>query len=356
MVMRDRPARRPLQPCNQTGPPGWRSPWTLEENVGRQVVVAGATGFVGSYLRTALQEAGHTVRCGSRNPDRARERAPDFDWVELDLDRPSTLGPALEGCDVAVYLVHSMAEHDDPMPAERRAARAFLQACEDAGIQRIVYLGGPAPDGEPSAHLASRLMTGHILRSGAPSTIELRAAMIVGNGSESWLICRDLAMRLPVMVLPSWLSSRSQPIWIGDVVAALTAAVDLEHEGSAAYDLPGPDVLSARQILEGVAAVRGMKPVMIPVPVLSPKLSSYWLQGVTRANFDIAKQLVEGLKHDLVCQDEGFWKLVPDVERTPFTRAVELAFEAEEPPDKRRERLWERITWRLARTGAARTA
>jgi uncharacterized protein YbjT (DUF2867 family) len=320
------------------------------------VFVAGATGFVGRNLRGALQEAGHTVRCGSRNPDRARSSAPGFDWVEMDVDRPETIRPALEGCDAAVYLIHAMGEHDDPMPTERQEATAFLQACEDAGIQRIVYLGGPAPDGEPSPHLASRLMTGHILRSGTPSTIELRAAMIIGNGSESWLICRDLAMRLPVMILPSWLSSRSQPIWIGDVVAALTAAVDLEHEGSAAYDLPGPDTLSARQILEGIAASRGMKPIMIPVPVLTPKLSSYWLRGVTRANFDIAKQLVEGLEHDLVSKDDGFWALVPDLERTPFERAVELAFEQEEPPATRRGRLWERLTSRLARSGAARTA
>ncbi|MEZ4322239.1 MAG: NAD(P)H-binding protein [Myxococcota bacterium] len=311
------------------------------------VLVAGATGFVGRHLVGALREAGHTVVCGSRNPGRqvAREGVR---WVRLDVDAPDTLGPALEGCDAAVYLVHAMAEHDEPGPAERRAALAFRTACEHAGIRRIVFLGGPRPAGPPSAHLASRLETGELLRSGSVSAIELRAAMIVGEGSESWTICRDLAMRLPIMVLPSWLGTRSQPLWIGDVVRALVRAVDLPLEGSHAFDLPGPDTLSARDILVRTAAIRGFRPIMIPVPILSPRLSSYWLHGVTRADIRIARQLVEGLRHDMVSPDDGFWALAPDLERTPFDEAARRALASEAPMPSRRERLWERLTSAIA--------
>ncbi|MCB9673905.1 MAG: NAD(P)H-binding protein [Alphaproteobacteria bacterium] len=315
----------------------------------RRVLVAGATGFVGRHVCEALLAEGFAVVAGTRRPERAPLAPPGQTWVHLDVDDPATLGPALAGCDAAVYLVHAMAEHDQPGPAERAAAEAFRAACEDAGIRRIVYLGGPRPAGPPSPHLASRLETGEVLRGGAVSTVELRAAMIVGAGSESWTICRDLAFRLPVMVLPSWLGTRSQPIWVGDVVRAIVRAVDVDLDGSAAFDLPGPEVLSARAILERVAAARGMRPLMIPVPVLSPRLSSYWLRGVTRADIRIARQLVEGLRHDMICADDGFWALAPDLERTPFDEAVQRALADEAPPERRRARVWEQVAAGLAR-------
>lgn len=298
-----------------------------------RVLIAGGTGFVGTALAPALRARGWEVLTAARkHADRT-----------LDLDRPATIGPALEGCDAAVFLIHRMgASTEDLEASETAGAVAFLAEAERLGVRRIVYLGGPVPAGPASKHLASRLATGRVLRSGTVSTIELRAGMIVGVGSESWMICRDLALRLPVMVLPKWLGTRSQPVWIGDVVEALAEAVGDPLEGSAAFDLPGPETLSARQILERVAARRGMRPLMIPVPLLTPRLSSWWLGGVTRANTQIARQLVDGLTHDLVAPDDGYWSRTAHV-RLSFDEAVTRALAEELPPERRRERVWEAL-------------
>jgi uncharacterized protein YbjT (DUF2867 family) len=311
------------------------------------VVVAGATGFVGSHLVGALVERGHRVRGGSRDPARVRSAHSAVDWVRLDVDDETSLGPALEGADVLVYLVHHLRADDDLHDAELAAARRVSRACAEAGVRRIVYLGGPAPEGPPSAHLAARLATGQALRDGPVQTIELRAGMIVGVGSQSWLIVRDLALRLPAMVLPAWLRTRSEPVGIDDVVAALAHAVDVRTEGSAWYDLPGPEVLSAREILVRVAAQVGMRPVMVSVPVLTPGLSSHWIRLVSRADYGLARQLVEGLTSDLVCDGDGYWALYPEHVRVPFDEAVRRAL-AEEPSLPRRDRAWERLARALA--------
>ena len=297
-----------------------------------RVVVCGARGFVGQHLVQALTEHGHEVIGGSRSPERARDQFPRVCWVELDVERPKTLAKAFEGADAVVYLVHQMRSgSDDLVAAERESAHGVREAAEAAGVQRIVYLGGPVPEGAPcSKHLDARRQTGEALRGGQVSTIELRAGMIIGAGSESWTIVRDLALRLPVMILPRWLATRSQPIFIDDVVKALVRAVEMEHPGSQWYDLPGPEVLSARAILERVAAVAGLSPVMMWVPVLTPSLSSHWIRLITRADYTVAKKLVMGLTHDLVAPDDGFWALHPDLKRTPFDSAVAYAL-ADEP-------------------------
>ena len=309
------------------------------------ILIAGSTGFVGTHLRHRLK--GRALRLGTRDPERARSLHPQASWVLLDVERPSTLPAAMEGVDAVVYLVHQMRGEGPYGARELQAAADIADAAADAGVRRIVYLGGPRPLGPPSPHLKSRLATGERLRAGRVSTIELRASMIVGPGSESWLIVRDLAMRLPVMVLPSWLSSRSQPQHISDAVEAIAAAIDLEHPGSAAYDLPGPETLTARQIIERVAAARGFRHLMVPVPVLTPKLSSHWIRMVTRADFDIAKELVDGLKHDLVSPDDGFWRFVPNYRRTPFDEAVRLTLDAEGEVGGWQGR-WERVVRKLA--------
>lgn len=311
-------------------------------------VICGARGFVGSHLTQALVERGHTVRAGSRHPERVDDTRPEVTWVELDVERPETLGPAFEGADAVVYLVHQMSDGGAGLEArEAASALAVREAAEAAGVRRLVYLGGPAPTGPISKHLAARLRTGQILRGGSLSAIELRAGMIIGAGSESWWIVRDLALRLPVMVLPRWLRNRSEPIAIDDVVRALIRAIEQEHEGSAWYDLPGPEQLTARQILERVAGVLHLRPWMFPVPVLTPRLSSHWLRLVTRADYVVSRQLVDGLNADLVATGTTFWALHPDLERTPFDTGVERAFAAETPIGGLRARL-ERLRLRRA--------
>lgn len=310
-----------------------------------KVLVAGASGFVGRLLVARLEAEAVEVLRGTRSPE---GRGPG--WVAFDVDHDRGLEAALAGVDALVYLVHQMTSgHEGLLEREEAAAKRVLGACERAGVRRIVYLGGPAPQGATSEHLEARLRTGRILRSGAPSALELRAAMIVGVGSESWTICRDLALRLPVMVLPRWLTSRSQPIAADDVVAALVHALSDPIEGSHWFDLPGPEVLTARRILERIAALEGIRPVMIPVPFLSPGLSSWWLKLVTRADFSVARKLVAGLTSDLVVDSDGYFARCPEVRRLSFDEAAARALAVERGRLPAGARLWEGTVQRVAR-------
>lgn len=316
------------------------------------VVVAGASGFVGHHLVDRLLADGHTVRCGTRRPDTAQP--PDRDWVRLDVDRPDTLDAAFAGADALVYLVHQMAGAHGPDLLAREAASAdrIVAAAARHRLRRIVYLGGPKPVGAPSEHLAARLVTGERLRGSAVSCIELRAAMIIGAGSESWTMVRDLALRLPVMVLPSWLSTRSSPIGIGDVVDALAAAVTDPLEGSQAFDLPGPEVLSARDILTRAAATAGFQPVMFPMPVLTPSLSAHWLRLVTRADYGVARQLVDGLQSDLLPDGLGYWARLDGRRPTPLDEVMRQAIADDEirGVGRRWEAAARWIGWRVDRS------
>ncbi|MBW2525691.1 MAG: NAD(P)H-binding protein [Deltaproteobacteria bacterium] len=294
------------------------------------VLLTGATGFVGRHLYPVLDFAGFEVRCASRAPERARERHPDRCWVKLDIDRPDTLARALEGCHSAVYLIHSMGQGGDFEQLERRAAEEFAGAAARAGLQRLVFLGGIEPTGTPSKHLRSRLATGEVLRAGKVPTVELRAGMIVGVGSESWNIVRDLAVRLPVMVLPKWLSNVSEPVAIDDVVLAIAHALDLGDDQVGCYDLPGPERLSSRDILMRIAAIHGTRPWTVNVPVVTPSLSSHWIRLVTRANYQVARQLVEGLVHDLVATGPVYWDLLGDHQLVPFDDAARKALRQEQ--------------------------
>jgi uncharacterized protein YbjT (DUF2867 family) len=198
-------------------------------------------------------------------------------------------------------------------------------------VRRIVYLGGIAPQTGPlSTHLRSRLQVGEVLRGGQVPAIELRASMIVGAGSLSWLIVRDLAARLPLMVLPAWLSSLTQPLASDDVVAALVGALDIPLSASACFDLGGPEVLSGKQILEQTARALGLRrPWTIELPVLTPRLSSLWVRFVTRASWSVAREVVVGLTHDLLAHDDRFWSLIGQEKRLPFAEAGRRALAAE---------------------------
>jgi uncharacterized protein YbjT (DUF2867 family) len=274
-----------------------------------RILLSGATGFVGRHLLPALEAAGHEIRSGTRNPDAARRRHPDETWVRLDVEDEASIDAALTGCDAAFYLVHGMGEGSEYPEREARSARQFLAAAEAHGLKRIVYLGGVLPKGGvASRHLASRGRTGELLRSGTVSAIELRAAMIVGEGSVSWTMVRDLAARLPAMVLPRWLRNKSWPVALDDVVWGLLAALGYPGDDSRVFELPGPERIAHRDVLARVAKLLGHRRPMLSVPVLSPRLSSYWIGLVTRVELSLARELVEGLRYDLDPTDEVLWE------------------------------------------------
>jgi uncharacterized protein YbjT (DUF2867 family) len=307
-------------------------------------LVLGARGFVGHALVSALRDAGEDVRAASRRPVEHESAMPP--WVLCDLERPETLPPALEGIDCAYYLVHSMGDAGAFRETERRCADHLVRAAADSGCRRIVYLGGVAPRGTPSEHLASRLAVGEILRAGSVPAVELRAAMIIGRGSASWQIMRDLASRLPFMLLPRWLESRSCPIALPDVITALLDARALPLERSAWFDIPGPEVLSAREMLLIVGALQGRQIPMVRVPILTPQLSALWLKLVTRANYQLARELVLGLTGDLLPRGGSFWGLTGHAPRWLFRDAATLAL-ADEPPASSAARLVEGFMQRV---------
>ncbi len=313
------------------------------------VLVLGATGFVGRALVAALSDANETVRAASRSAPRrsAGGERPQVRWMHCDVARPETLPPALEGVDVAYYLVHSMAGHgDDFREIDRRCARAFAHAAAHSSCRRIIYLGGVAPRRRPSEHLASRLEVGEILRAGTVPALELRASMIVGNGSASWQIVRDLAERLPFMILPRWLDTRTCPIALPDAIAALLDAREVPLPASAWFDIPGPDVLRAREMLSLVAALDGRRVPYVRVPVLTPGLSAMWLKLVSGVDYTLARELVLGLTHDLLPR-RSFWAITGHAPRWRFREAAAQALAAEAPPSSRFARALEGIVRRV---------
>ena len=293
------------------------------------VLISGATGFIGSALSAELVRRGQHVVALSRRP--TEPAGSDLvQWRQCDLLEPSTLDAAFAGVRVAYYLVHSMGSGaSDFGELERRAATAFAQAAARAQLKRIVYLGGPAPHGPPSEHLKSRLLVGEILRAGPVPAVELRASMVIGRGSASWQIVRDLAVRLPVMVLPRWLNSRTRPVALADVVTALIGAAQMPLERSEWFDVPGPEILSGQQILERIAQLRGRRFLALKVPFLTPQLSALWLRLITRTDFALARELVLGLKEDLLPLDARFWERIGHTELVSFDDAARDALARE---------------------------
>jgi uncharacterized protein YbjT (DUF2867 family) len=240
------------------------------------------------------------------------------------------MASALDGVQAALYLVHGIREGAGYHEREVAAAAGFAAAAAEAGVQRIVYLGGVAPSGPGTEHLRSRIEVGETLRAGSVPTIELRASMIVGHGSVSWLIVRDLAARLPVMILPRWLRSRTEPIAIDDVVVALVRALDLPIEANTWFDVPGPEILSGKEFLDRTAVLMGLgAPLSIDVPFLSPRLSSLWIRMVTRADWSVAREVVIGLTEDLLARDDDFWWRIDHPQRVGFDEAARRALAAE---------------------------
>lgn len=255
-------------------------------------------------------QRGLKIRCLTRDARKAAAAFPGPDWIEGDVRVTAALQRALAGCDAAYYLVHEMGAAHDFEERETQAASTFARVGADTGLTRIIYLGGvlPAAGSVSSEHLRSRARVGEILRVGTVPVIELRASMIIGAGSLSYVIVRDLAARLPFMILPRWLDSRTEPVAAGDVLSALIRSLDVPLSGSVVLDLPGPEILSGREILLRTAAALGLRrPAFIRVPILTPRLSSLWVRFVTRAQWRVARAIVVGLTSDLLARDRTGW-------------------------------------------------
>lgn len=302
-----------------------------------RVLLTGATGFVGRHLHSALEEAGHEVVCASRRPEHARALEPAKTWRQCDVSDPDSARRALEGCDAAYYLVHSLASGPGWPEREVRAAEVFRGAAAAQRLERVVYLGGMAPKGAASPHLQSRLLCGEILRGGLVPTFELRAAMIIGAGSASWRMVRDLARRLPAMVLPRWMSKHSWPVAIDDVVHGLVGALELPLQLASHYDVPGPERIAHQEVLLRVAHLLGKHPVHVRVPLVSPRLSSYWIGLVSDVDFELVRTLVAGLSSDLDPKPPTLWALLPPHRRLTLEESVGRALEEEAAGRSRRD-------------------
>jgi uncharacterized protein YbjT (DUF2867 family) len=270
---------------------------------GGRVLVTGATGYVGGRLLAALERAGATVRCLARRPEALAGRvAASTEVVKGDCLDPATLPLALARVETAYYLVHSMGSGRDFAALDEAAARHFGQAAHAAGVRRIVYLGGlgAAKQSELSEHLRSRQQTGDVLRASGVPVVELRASIVIGSGSLSYEMVRALVERLPVMVCPRWVQVRTQPIAIDDLVAYVLAARDLPPEAEGVYEIGGPDVVSYRDIMLEYARQRGLRRWLIPVPLLTPRLSSLWLGLVTPLYARVGRKLIESLRNPTV--------------------------------------------------------
>jgi uncharacterized protein YbjT (DUF2867 family) len=293
------------------------------------VLLTGASGFVGQHVYPELVARGFAVRCATRAVERASRSEPSKDWVYADLEQPDSLSAALRGCTHALYLVHHMNTGSDYPAREAASATTFREAAVRAGLERIVYLGGVTPSGPLSTHLESRKKTGALLHQGGVPVLELRAGMIVGHGSTSWMMVRDLAKRLPLMLLPRWLEHRSAPVAIKDVIIALGHALEMPLGGPRVLDVPGPEVLTHRELIGRAARAMNRHPAFFSVPVVTPTLSSYWIALVTRVNLQLARELVQGLQSDLLPGRDQIWDGLPGHTPLGLDEAMRQALERE---------------------------
>jgi len=290
--------------------------------------VTGATGYVGGRLVPRLLAAGRAVRCLARDPERLGGR-PWADSVEIvrgNVMEPDSLPAVLQGVAVAYYLIHSMQAEADFRRLDQEAARHFALAAKKAGVQRIVYLGGLGdPDSELSPHLRSRQETGEALRSAGVPVTEFRAAVIVGSGSLSFEMIRALTERLPMMICPRWVFTRTQPIAINNVLDYLTDCLEKPETAGRILEIGGTDILTYGQMMQGYARERGLKRWLIPVPVLTPRLSSYWLHLVTPVEAGVGRHLIESLRNEVIVRDPQAQQLLPDIVPLDYASSVRLA-------------------------------
>ncbi|MCX6972001.1 MAG: SDR family oxidoreductase [Verrucomicrobia bacterium] len=294
------------------------------------VLVTGATGYIGGRLVPRLLEAGYRVRCLVRDASRLQGRAwsGKVGLIEGDVLQPDTLAAAMCGISVAYYFVHSLGAGSDFSERDVQAARNFGSAAKRAGIQRIIYLGGlgdPATD--LSAHLRSRHQTGDALRESGVSVTEFRAGVIVGSGSLSFEMIRYLTERVPVMICPRWVYTRIQPIAIRNVLDYLAEALRVPETAGEILEIGGADIITYGEMLTFYAEVRGLRRWLVPVPVLTPQLSSYWVHFVTPIPATIARPLIAGLRNEIIVRDNRARRFFPMIQPLDYRTAVKLALE-----------------------------
>ena len=310
----------------------------VAEAGGVRVLVTGASGFVGGRLAPALVEAGHEVRAMTRRPERYSGAGTP---VAGDVSDEASLRTALDGCDAAYYLVHSL-DSADFQAKDADAARSFARAAADAGVRRIVYLGGLGDDAdELSAHLRSRRQVERLLGEGGVPVTVLRAGIVIGHGGVSWEMTRQLVAHLPAMITPRWVHTRTQPIAVADVVRYLVGVLEAPEAEGRAFDVGGPEVLEYLEMLTRVAEIQGRRLLIVPVPLLSPQLSSRWLSLVTDVDLQTGRSLIDSMTNEVVVRDDSIRRVVP-FEPMDYDQAVLTAL-----GERARER-------RAARQGRAR--
>jgi uncharacterized protein YbjT (DUF2867 family) len=277
------------------------------------VLLTGATGYVGGRLLRALDSKKLRVRCLARHPENLRVHdTRNVELVRGDVLDPASLKSACEGVSTAYYLIHSMGAAEAFEEKDRLGASNFAEAARAAGVRRIVYLGGLGDEGgDVSPHLRSRHEVGDVLRKSSVQVVEFRASIIIGSGSLSFEMVRALVERLPMMVTPKWVAIKSQPIAIGDVVDYLLAGLNIQVTGNRIYEIGGADIVSYREIMREYSRQRGLRRLMISVPVLTPRLSSLWLGLVTPLYARVGRKLIESIIHPTVVHDDAALKVFP---------------------------------------------
>ncbi|MCM2387042.1 SDR family oxidoreductase [Streptomyces albipurpureus] len=332
------PGRRPTatDSADSPGTEHTRGEPQDESGPSLRCLVTGATGYIGGRLVPELLAVGHSVRALARSPEKLRDHpwAEEVETVRGDVLDADSVRDAMRDIDVAYYLVHALGTGSDFERTDREAARIFAEQAAAGGVRRIVYLGGLTPEGVPvetlSPHLRSRAEVGRILLdSPVPATV-LRAAVIIGSGSASFEMLRYLTERLPVMVTPSWVRTRIQPIGVRDVLRYLVGSAQMPPEVNRTFDIGGPDVITYLDMMRGYAAIAQLpRRLIVPVPVLTPRLSSHWVGLVTPVPHSIARPLTESLRHEVVCREHDIAEYVPDLPGRPFgfQRALTLALQ-----------------------------
>jgi uncharacterized protein YbjT (DUF2867 family) len=288
------------------------------------ILITGATGFIGRRLTKRLLDEGYSVRCMVRRSTTKMSNSAEI--VQGDMLEPATLVQALAGIDTAYYLVHSMSGGRAGFERrDREAAENFVAAANRAKVRRVIYLGGLGETGDDlSEHLKSRLEVAEILKKGAFATTFLRAAIIIGGGGASFEMVRALVNRLPIMITPRWVTTRCQPIAVDDVISYLAGCLADERTAGRTFDIGGPEVLTYKEMMERFARIEGKQLYIFPVPVLTPKLSSYWVGLITPVPPSVSMPLIEGLKNEVICRDNAIRDIIP-LQLKPYDDAVRSA-------------------------------